>query len=95
MRVLLAPSGSTLYVSTGRGRQVLALDARSGEVQARAESGARPWDLAISPDGAELYAANGPSNDLSVFELPQLRLRARVHTGEKPWGVVCRGTRSR
>ena len=90
MRVVLPPSGSPLYVSTGRGRQILALDARSGEVLARAESGARPWDLAISPDGAELYAANGPSDDLSVFELPRLRLRARVHTGGKPWGVVCR-----
>jgi YVTN family beta-propeller protein len=90
MRIALSPASSSLYVSTGRGRQILAVDPQSGAITARAESGDRPWDLAVSPDGAELYAANGPSNDLSIFKLPALELRARVPTGGKPWGVVCR-----
>jgi YVTN family beta-propeller protein len=94
MRVVVPPKGSPIYVSTGRGKEILAVDTTSGEVSARAESGARPWDMAISPDGTELYAANGPSNDLSLFELPALRLRGSVKTGEKPWGVVCRAPRA-
>jgi YVTN family beta-propeller protein len=90
MRIAVSPQGVPLYVSTGRGQQILAVDPRSGKILAQEQSGARPWDLAMSPDGTELYAANGPSNDLSIFELPQLRRRAQVHTGERPWGVVCR-----
>ncbi len=93
MRIALSPASSSLYVSTGRGRKILAVDPQSGEVTASADSGTRPWDLAVSPDGAELYAANGPSDDLSIFELPKLQLRARIHTGGKPWGVVCRARR--
>jgi YVTN family beta-propeller protein len=92
MRVSVPRTGSPLYVSTGRGREVLAIDPRSGRVLERAESGARPWDMALSSDDSELYVANGPSNDVSVFALPKLALRTRIHTGEKPWGVVCRDT---
>jgi len=90
VRIAVPPAGSPLYVSTGSGREILAIDTRSGRVTTRAVSGARPWDLAIRPDGTELYVSNGPSNDLSVFTLPKLELRKRVHTGENPWGVVCR-----
>jgi YVTN family beta-propeller protein len=90
MRVAVPRDGTPLYVSTGRARQVLAIDPRSGRVLDRAESGARPWDMALSPDDTELYVANGPSNDLSVFHVPGLQLRTRIHTGDKPWGVVCR-----
>lgn len=90
MHIAIPPMGSPLYVSTGSGREILAIDPRSGHVLARAVSGARPWGLAIRPDGTELYVTNGPSNDVSVFKLPQLMLRKRVPTGQRPWGVVCR-----
>jgi YVTN family beta-propeller protein len=88
MRISVPRAGTPLYVSTGRGHEVLAVSPRDGQVLARAESGSRPWDMALSSDDSELYVANGPSNDLSVFELPSLVLRTRIRTGEKPWGVV-------
>lgn len=90
MRTAVPPAGTPLYVSTGRGHGILAIDPSSGRVTARSESGTRPGDLAMRPDGRELYVANGTSNDVSVFTLPALTLRKKIHTGGRPWGVVCR-----
>jgi len=90
MRVSVPRDGSPLYVSTGRGQEVLGIDPRTGQVLERAISGARPRDMTLSSDDSELYVANGPSNDVTVFELPRLVVRTRIQTGQKPWGVVCR-----
>jgi YVTN family beta-propeller protein len=81
--------GTLLYVSTGRGRRVLAVDLRSGAVRDGVESGARPWGLVLSPDGMRLYAANGPSNDVAIIDARAMTVLARLRVGEKPWGVAC------
>jgi YVTN family beta-propeller protein len=85
----VSPDGRTLYVSTGRGRHVLALDAAAGTVRARVEAGARPWGLALSPDGARLYSANGPSDDVAVIDTRSARRIGTVSVGRRPWGVAC------
>jgi YVTN family beta-propeller protein len=85
----VSPDGGLLYLSTGRGHQVLSIDVAGGAVRAGVESGARPWGLALSPDGARLYAANGPSNDVAIIDARAMRVLARVPVGEKPWGVTC------
>jgi YVTN family beta-propeller protein len=85
----VSPDGALLYMSTGRAKQVLAVDTRSGAVHGGVESGTRPWGLAMTRDGARLYAANGPSNDVAIIDARAMKIVARVKVGEKPWGVVC------
>jgi len=85
----VSPDGALIYMSTGRAKQVLAVDAGTGAVRGTVESGTRPWGLTMTPDGARLYAANGPSNDVSIIDARAMRLVARVKVGEKPWGVAC------
>ena len=46
-----------LYISNERGGDVVALDARSGELLARIPVGKRPRGLRLSPDGKRLYVA--------------------------------------
>ena len=88
MCVKVAPDGSKLYVSTGRGGTICALDATTCKVLATIKVGTRPWGIAISPDGKYLFAANGPSNDVSVIDLATETEIARVKAGGSPWGVA-------
>jgi YVTN family beta-propeller protein len=85
----VSPDGTLLYMSTGRAKQVLAVDLASGAVRGSVESGARPWGLALSADGTRLYAANGPSNDVAIIDARAMSVIARVAVGQKPWGVTC------
>ncbi len=77
-----------LYVSTGRGRTVAAIDTGSGEVVGSVEVGTRPWGIALTADGRYLYVANGPSNDVSVIDTQTLTVIATIPAGERPWGVA-------
>jgi YVTN family beta-propeller protein len=88
MAVLMAPDGSKLFVSTGRGRQVFTIDAATNKVLGSVEVGARPWGIALSPDGKTLYSANGPSNDISVVDIATNTVTKKVQTGTSPWGVI-------
>jgi YVTN family beta-propeller protein len=90
MFVLLSSDAKTLYVSTGRGKQVFALDADSGKVRGSLEVGARPWGIALSPDGKTLYTANGPSKDVSVVDLATMTVKKRIAMPGSPWGVLVR-----
>jgi YVTN family beta-propeller protein len=78
--------GQQIYVTTGRGGSVMALDARTGApARTFADVGARPWGVAAY--GQAIYTANGSSNDVSVIELTTGSVR-RVGVGHSPWGVV-------
>lgn len=88
MCVKVAPDGKKIYVSTGRGGTIFALDADSGEVVATIKVGPRPWGIALSPDGKFLFAANGPSNDVSVVDLSAEKEVARIKSPGSPWGVL-------
>ena len=84
----VAHDGSRLYVVTGRGRQLLALDPATGKVLASVDVGPRPWGVAISPDGRTLFTANGNSNDVSVVDAASFRIAARIGVGDSPWGLI-------
>ena len=88
MDAVVAPDGCCLYLSTGRGRTVMALDTRNGKALGSATVGARPWGLALSPDGKRIYAANGPSNDVSVINTGSFQVIATIPAGKGPWGVA-------
>jgi YVTN family beta-propeller protein len=88
MEVDLAPDGSVVYVTTGRGRTVVAIDAATRKPIRTVTVGQRPWGLAVSPDGGRLYTANGPSNDLSIVDAKTFSVIATLPVGTRPWGVV-------
>lgn len=88
MGVALAPRLGRLYVTTGRGGRVLALDAASLARIGAVAVGERPWGIAIAPDERRLFVANGPSNDLSVVDAHTLRVTHTIEVGARPWGVA-------
>jgi YVTN family beta-propeller protein len=88
MGIAFAQGGRHLFLTTGRGRELVRLDPASLEVTGRVEVGARPWGLAISPDGRHVFTANGPSNDVAMVEAQSLKVVARFEAGERPWGAA-------
>jgi YVTN family beta-propeller protein len=88
MGVALSRDGRSLFVTTGRGRQLLRLDPATLRVTGRVEVGDRPWGLALSPDGRFVFTANGPSDDVAMVDAASLRVVARFPVGRRPWGVA-------
>jgi YVTN family beta-propeller protein len=84
----VSSDGKRLYVSTGRGGEIVAYDAQSLSVLGSVKVGARPWGLALSPDGRILYTANGPSDDISIVATDSLRVEGSITVGKRPWGVA-------
>src|SRR5262249_21202523 len=68
MDAVVSGDNRFLYLTTGRGQKLLAVDTASRRVIRTLAVGARPWGLAQSPDGKRLFVANGPSNDVSVVD---------------------------
>ena len=88
MGVAASPDGSRVYVTTGRGRTLEVVDARTRARIGSVDVGERPWGLVLSPDGLWAFTANGPSNDISIVDLRTLQVAARVPVGERPWGLA-------
>jgi len=88
MGLALSPDAKTLYVSTGRGHKVFAVDTTTNQVTASFEVGQRPWGIAVSPDGKTLFTANGPSNDLSVVDLASQTVTKKIKLTGSPWGIL-------
>ena len=77
-----------MFVTTGRGRTLVILDAATNTEVGAVDVGDRPWGLAVSPDGRTVFTANGPSNDVSFVDVERRAVIARVPTGDRPWGVA-------
>ncbi len=88
MDILVSPDGKTVYVTTGRGGTLLALDGETLAEKKEVEVGKRPWGLAMSPDGKYLFTANGPSNDVTVVDAASMTVVKKIPAGEGPWGVA-------
>src|SRR5690606_17245431 len=88
MEVDLSPDDRIIYVTTGRGQKLVAIDSTTYEPIGEVTVGQRPWGLALSPDGKYLFTANGPSNDVSVVDSETLTVVATIPVGTSPWGVV-------
>jgi YVTN family beta-propeller protein len=86
---IASADGRMLYVTTGRYRALLEVDAEAGQVLRTVDKvGQRPWGVALSRDGSKAYTANGPSGDVSVIDLPSGRIEAQIKVGGSPWGIV-------
>jgi YVTN family beta-propeller protein len=88
MGVAVAPDAKRVYVTTGHGGTLLAIDTLSNEVVGRVSVGKRPWGVAVTPDSKTVYTANGPSDDVSVVDAETLKEKERIKVGTKPWGLV-------
>ena len=86
--LLVSPDGRRLYVATGRGTMLVALDAATGKSLGQVAVGPRPWGITMSPDGRTLYTANGSSNDVTVVDAMTLKVETKIAVGEAPWGAV-------
>jgi YVTN family beta-propeller protein len=84
----LAATPDAIFVTTGRGGELVRLDPRSLQVTGRVRVGERPWGVAATPDGRFLFTANGPSNDVTMIDSAAMRLVARFPAGDRPWGVA-------
>jgi YVTN family beta-propeller protein len=88
----VSPDGQRVFVSTGRGGTVIAIDAVKNVVAGSVKVGDRPWGIALSPDGKMLYTANGPSNDVSVVDVETLTVVGKITAGQRPWGIAIAAT---
>lgn len=88
MGVAVDPAGKAVYVTTGRFKKLLVIDAASMTPSASVEVGVRPWGVAVTPDGKTAFTANGPSNDVSVVDLATRQVVRKIPVGDRPWGVA-------
>jgi YVTN family beta-propeller protein len=87
----MSRDGSRLYITTGRGKQVVVFDPAAEKVLATFEVGQRPWGVGLSPDEKLLFTANGPSNDMSIVDIATRSVIKKLKVGERPWGVLVLG----
>ena len=90
MGLALSRDGAALFVTTGRGGELVRLDAKTLRRDAAVAGGERPWGVTLTPDGRYLFTANGPSNDVTMVDARTMQVVARIASGGKPWGVVAR-----
>jgi YVTN family beta-propeller protein len=88
MGTAMAADGTCLWVSTGRGGTVCALEPANGKLLHKIPVGKRPWGIRFSPDGKLLHVANGPSDDVSLIDVAQAKEIGRIKTGQGPWGIA-------
>ncbi|HTE40463.1 MAG TPA: beta-propeller fold lactonase family protein [Steroidobacteraceae bacterium] len=88
MGLVLSPDDKTLFVATGRGGTLTAIDTQTYKIGRAVSVGPRPWNIDISPDGKRIYTANGPSNDISIVDVNEMKVIGKIAVGDRPWGVV-------
>jgi YVTN family beta-propeller protein len=84
----IVAAGGAVFLTTGRGGELVRLDPHNLSITGRVRVGARPWGVAASPDGRFLFTANGPSNDVAMVDAATLQVVARFPAGDRPWGVA-------
>lgn len=87
----MSRDGSRLYISTGRGKQVVVLEPATQKILATFEAGQRPWGIGLSPDEKLLFTANGPANDVSAIDVATHAILKKIPVGQRPWGVLVLG----
>ncbi len=79
MGVVAAPDGKHIFVTTGRGKNVVIIETATNKPIASIEVGERPWGIAVSADGNTVFTANGPSNDVSIVDVASRTVKAEGH----------------
>ena len=84
----LAAASGGIFLTTGRGGELVRIDPARLQVTGRVRVGERPWGVAATPDGRFLFTANGPSNDVTMVDAGSMQVVARFPAGDRPWGVA-------
>ena len=91
MGLVLSLDDRTLYVTTGRGGQLAAIDVATNQVTQQVSVGERPWGVALSPDGKTLFTANGPGDNVTAISTDQdLKTLKQLPVSGRPWGIAIR-----
>jgi YVTN family beta-propeller protein len=88
MGAVASPDGKQVFITTGRGKNVVIIDTATNTPVGSIEVGERPWGVDVDREGRTLFTANGPSNDVSIVDVEGRTVKARVKVGERPWGAV-------
>jgi YVTN family beta-propeller protein len=88
MGAVASADGRRVFISTGRGKNVVIIDTATNMPVGSIEVGERPWGIDIDREGRTIFTANGPSNDVSIVDVDSGTVKARVKVGERPWGAV-------
>jgi len=83
-----SPDAQRLYVVCEGNGSVLAVDARTRQIVARARVGAKPRGLALSPDGGTLYVSNSWSDTVSEIDARSFEVRRTLKAGWGPVGLT-------
>ena len=86
--VLLSPDDSTLFVTLNGEGTVVKVDADSGEVLERVQTGDAPRSMAISSDGEALYVVNYNSDTLSKIVTDTFEEVQELPVADKPIGIT-------
>lgn len=87
--IAFSADGSRVYVAERLTGTVAVLDAGSGKLIARLDSGGKePTGLALSDDGGTLIVANSFSDMLGIIDTAKNELRTRIPARGGPWSVV-------
>jgi YVTN family beta-propeller protein len=84
----ISRDGSRLYVVCEDDDSLLAVDARTRRVVAKATTGRKPKDVAISPDGKTLYVSNEWSDTVTEIDANSFAVRRTLRTGWGPVGLT-------
>ena len=91
MGMALSPDGAHLYVTMGRGGDLVSVKLPELTIDRTVKVGPRPWGVTVSPDGRSIFTANGSSNDVSVVDAATFQVVQKIPAGQRPWGVVATG----
>ena len=83
---MVSPDQQTLYISTGSGNMIAALNADTLELLGTVKVGRRVWGIALTRDGSRLYTCDGVSNTVSVVDTASLTVAATIDVGRGTLG---------
>ena len=88
--VVVSPYQTKLYVSSGSGNMIAALNAGPLELLGTVKVGGRVRGIALTPDGSRVYRCVGATHKVSMVDTASLTVAASItiEVGEAPWGVV-------
>ncbi|MFT8245741.1 YncE family protein [Roseomonas sp. BN140053] len=84
INIAFSPAGGRLFCTNQKSGQLAVLEAASGQVVQRLDTGAGALGVTLSRDGALAYVANRGAGTVSVVDTRALAVTANLRTGTHP-----------
>jgi YVTN family beta-propeller protein len=86
---VLAPDGTTMFVTCRKSGQVRVVDLAAGRVVDSITVGSRPLILEITPNGGEIWVPNQGSDNISIIDVATRRVTATIpNISKQPHAVA-------